>query len=282
VICGEFSNPVFPTMAAHIADRFAQRGLMTMVAIADERQNPEERCISEFIAAGVGAIVFLGGRHAEVSGPLGRYREVHDAGIPIVLVNGRATDLEVSHVRCDEGAGAALAARHLLRLGHTRIGCVIGPARYIPSVRMATAYREVLESAGVEVPDGAIVEAGFTFEAARAATARLVEQSFTGIITGNDLMALGAIHAVTRSGRSVPDDVSVVGYDGTDFTALSSPPLTTLRQPFEDMARLIAESVINELGGNLELRDHVVFEPVLVERNSTGPCRQRLEAVATR
>ena len=90
------------------------------------------------------------------------------------------------------------------------------------------------------------------------------------MIAGNDLMALGAVQAArVRSGPPV----SVIGYDGTDMTQLTDPPLTTLRQPFEDMAQLIVEAVLAESAGDPRFRDHSVFEPQLVARATTHSVR---------
>ena len=90
------------------------------------------------------------------------------------------------------------------------------------------------------------------------------------MICGNDLMALGAVLAAT-SIAGTHTDISVVGYDGTEFTAHTSPPLTTLRQPFEDMARLVCDAIISEIDGTHRFRDHFVFEPQLLSRESTHP-----------
>jgi DNA-binding LacI/PurR family transcriptional regulator len=92
-------------------------------------------------------------------------------------------------------------------------------------------------------------------------------------MAGNDLMALGAVAASSARGNG-SEPASVIGYDGTEFTAYTDPPLTTLRQPFEDMAQLIADAVTSEIDGSLRYRDHYVFEPQLVTRDSTHSHRR--------
>jgi len=103
-----------------------------------------------------------------------------------------------------------------------------------------------------------------------AGVAKLLEGGATAVVTGGDLMALGAIAGVRAWGKEVPAEVSVVGFDGTPITAYTDPPLTTLRQPLGRMAGTVAELLFNQLhgrsGGGLHL-----FQPELVVGGTTGP-----------
>jgi hypothetical protein len=116
---------------------------------------------------------------------------------------------------------------------------------------------------GLTEPDDAIVETAFTLEGGRAGATRLLDSGITAMIAGNDLMALGAVLA-SRVRNEPP--VSVIGYDGTDMTQLTDPPLTTLRQPFEDMAQLIVDAILSEVDGTC----------------ASGPLRVRAPAGRTR
>lgn len=276
IVVGELTNPVYPTLVHHLARRLGARGLLASAAVVDDQLCPEERCIDELLAAGVDAMVIIGGRHAEVDGSLDHYRSVISARVPLVFVNGRATDLPVAHVMCDEGAGARAGVAHLVGLGHTRVGAVLGSSRFVPVPRMIAAWRSTMLEHGLEPDDDLQVETAFTHEAAHRATAVLLERGATALITSNDLMALGVVAAVTDEGRRVPDDVSVVGYDGCELSALSTPRLTTLRQPFEEMARVVVDAVQRPR----DTAEHVVFEPELVVRDSTGPAPSMVATVA--
>jgi DNA-binding LacI/PurR family transcriptional regulator len=276
VVCGEFVNPVFPTLVHHIATELGRRGYLTEIAVTDRDLVTEERCIDELVQNGVDGVVLIGGRHTEVGGDLSHYRRVHESGIGIVFLNGAATDLPVPHIRCDEGAGARKAVAHLIELGHTRIGCLLGPAEFVPTARFVEGYRATMAHHGLPEPADAIVETAFTLEGGRAGATRLLDQGITAMIAGNDLMALGAVLAA----RVRNDDrISVVGYDGTDMTMFTDPPLTTLRQPFEDMAQLTAASIVGELDGSHRLCDHYVFEPQLLARETTRALRAPAETI---
>lgn len=265
VVTGEFLNPVFATFLHHISTEFGRRGYLTSLAVTDRELIPEERCIQELVHDGVDAIVFVAGRHSEVGGDLAHYWRLHDDGRPFVLVNGAATDLDVPHIRCDEQAGARKAVTHLVQLGHTRIGCLLGSRTYVPTKRFVEGFRETMAAHHLSEPADAIVETAFTLEGGRAGATRLLDQGMTAMIAGNDLMALGAVLAGRTSGRPI----SVVGYDGTDMTMFTDPPLTTLRQPFEDMSQLIADATLSEVDGERRFRDHYVFEPELLARGTS-------------
>lgn len=267
IVVGELTNPVFPTLVHHLARRLGARGLLASVGVVDDQLCPEERCVEEFLAVGVDAMVIIGGRHAELGRSLQHYDQVLGVRVPLVLVNGAATELPVAHVRCDEGAGARAAVEHLAGLGHTRIGAVLGSNRFVPVPRMIDAYRRSMTAHGLDHDDSLLVHTSFTYDGARAAAVQLLDRGVTALFASNDVMALGAIAAIGEAGRRVLDDVSVVGYDGSDVAAMSTPRLTTLRQPFDDMAQVIADAVHQPRTS----AEHLVFEPELVVRETTGP-----------
>jgi len=187
----------------------------------------------------------------------------------MVFVNGATIDLPTPHVWCNEQVGARKAVSHLIALGHTSIGCLLGSPRYVPTERFIAGYRSVMADFGLPEPEGAIIDAAFTLEGGRAGATRLLDRGITAMITGNDLMALGAVLAARTHASAT--QVAVVGYDGTDFTAFTDPPLTTLRQPFGEMAQLVADAIISEIDGSHRFRDRFTFEPQLVVRDSSHP-----------
>ncbi len=278
LVCGELQNPVFATFVHHISAALGRKGHLTIVAVTDRDFAPEERCIDELEQGGVDGIIFIGGRHSEIDGDRSRYHRMFAAGRPMVFVNGSTIDVPSPHVWCDEQAGARKAVSHLIALGHTHIGCLLGSPRYVPTERFIAGYRSVMANFGLPEPEGAIIDTTFTLEGGRAGATRLLDRGITAMIAGNDLMALGAVLA--SRAHADAEQVAVVGYDGTEFTAFTDPPLTTLRQPFEDMAQLISDAIVSEINGSLRYRDRYMFEPQLVVRDSSHPLAHH--AVASR
>ncbi len=272
LITGELTNPVFGEMSEGIITRLARHGLVTNLGVATRNLISEERYIDEFVTRGVDGLVMIAGAHARTDADAAMYARLVERDIPFVLVNGREIGLEVPYVWCDESLGAQRAVQHLLSLGHRRIGAVLGQRLYVGTVRHDAGVRAAIEG-HVELHDTDIVSAPFTYEGGLAGARQLLARGITGIICANDLMALGAVAAARQRTLSVPDDVSIVGYDGTDFSATTDPALTTLRQPFDDMGELIADALVSEIDRSRRFRDSYVFAPELIVRASTGAAK---------
>jgi DNA-binding LacI/PurR family transcriptional regulator len=168
----------------------------------------------------------------------------------------------------DQRAGARLAARHLLDLGHTRIQQIAGPAGFLEATVRRRAVDDELRAAGIE--PGETIDGDWTADAGYRAGAR-IDARTTAVMCGNDQMALGLIHALTDAGRRVPADVSVVGFDDIPEAAHSLPPLTTVRQDFGEVGRRAVQHLAQVLDGE---RDAVApieqVTPRLVIRDSTS------------
>jgi alanine racemase len=159
---------------------------------------------------------------------------------------------------------------HLVSLGHQRIGLISGPERYLPVQRTVQGYRTALAEHGLK-PDVELTL--FGVEGGHAAATRLLDRGITGIVCGSDLMALGAIRAIRARGLSIPDDVSVLGYDDSPLLPFTDPPLSTLRQPVLAMSTAAVRALTDEIGGQPAPHSEYVFQPELVIRGSTGVVR---------
>jgi DNA-binding LacI/PurR family transcriptional regulator len=175
-------------------------------------------------------------------------------------------------VQVDNRLGAKLATEHLLSLGHTRIAHVAGAPELGISEQRVAGYREALAEAGIE-PDPALVVVGsFTLEGGhQAATSLLAGGCPTAIFAANDLSAIGVISAIVESGRRVPADVSVVGFDDLHLAAYTTPPLTTIHQPALEIAERAIQLLLDLSNGRKVRRFRHLLEPALVVRGSTAP-----------
>jgi DNA-binding LacI/PurR family transcriptional regulator len=186
------------------------------------------------------------------------------------MVNAPIAGLGFATVSCDDATAAEQAVGHLLSLGHTRIGLLLGPADHVPSRRKLAAALATAEAAGVPIRPEWVAHSLYSLEAAQASAGRLIRGGVTGIVCASDPMALGAIRAVRRAGLTVPGDVSVVGFDDSALMSCTDPPLTTVRQPIDAMGRLVIELLVSQIGGSAVAHEEMLFEPELVVRSSTG------------
>ena len=169
-----------------------------------------------------------------------------EQGARLVFVNGTSESLPITSVGVDERASGRIATEHLLELGHRRIGFVAGEAFALATREKGRGREAALHASGVDA-DAYVAYAGFSVEGGRQGLRRIVEEANgdrpTAVICSNDLMAIGAMQEAAALGLRVPDDLSIVGFDGIDAAAWTQPPLTTVEQPIDEIARTAIEAL---------------------------------------
>ena len=269
IVTPEMDNPIFPLLAQTIEARLARQGLLSMICPATSDTVNEQEYLDHFAATSAAGVVVVNGRYADPNVGFTPYQKLIAGGLPTVLVNGSIHTDNVPLVTVDLRAGARIAVQHLVAMGHRRIGVMVGPQRYSSSQLIIEGWRLELTGLHLDAPDDFISETLFTREGGRAGTAKLMEADVTGIVTGSDLMAIGAIRGVREWGKSVPGDVSVVGFDGTSLASVTDPRLTSLRQPVERMAATVAW-LLENVSGDQASTVHT-FQPEMIIGDSTGP-----------
>jgi len=193
-------------------------------------------------------------------------------GIPVVVA-GRPTGTGLTYVDVDNRGGAASAVRHLLDTGRRRIGTIAGPQDMAPGADRLAGYRDALSTAAGGADDGRVAIADFTLDGGRAAMASLlkVDPELDGVFAASDLMALGAMEVLRAAGRRVPEDVAVVGFDDSPMAESASPPLSSVRQPIEEMGREMTRLLLASLRRADDPPRRVVLDTTLIARRTSAP-----------
>lgn len=283
VIVAEFANPIFAAFAQAIEIRLARQGYGALLCSQSPGGTTEDQCISLLLDQGVLGIIFVSGLHADATADHQRYADLRARGIAQVFINGYADDIEGAFISINEASVIDLSVRHLVSLGHERIGLAIGPNRFLPSQRKTRAFAETLRTTlGTTDPSKHIVHTLYTLEGGQAAATRLlIRGHHTAIVCGSDLMALGAIRAARALNLRVPEDVSIVGYDDSPTMAFVDPPLTTVRQPVLEMSATAVSTLVEVLQGHAAPpRVELLFHGELVVRGSTGAVTDSVRALA--
>ncbi|GAB4423225.1 MAG: LacI family DNA-binding transcriptional regulator [Anaerolineae bacterium] len=206
-------------------------------------------------------------------------RQLSEFGVPAVLINNQAAT-EIAHsVSHDDVAGGLALTRHLLELGHRRIG-YLGHSRTgrITQDRL-TGYKQALGQAGLAFcPECVAAGPNGTAEGGAIGMNKLlaVAERPTAVVCFNDIMAIGAMHAVCQAGLTVPDDLSVTGFDNIPLSQYVNPPLTTFHQPRYELGTEAAEMMLRLLSRknrNLDAAEVISLRGQLVVRASTAPPR---------
>lgn len=196
------------------------------------------------------------------------------ASLPVVAAAGSSRRAVVPHAFMDDRTAAKEATQYLLGLGHATVHHVAIPPSGEPSGR-SVGWREALDEAGIPVPK--LLQAGWEpISGYRIGRELALSDDVTAVLCGNDELAIGVLRALAEAGLSVPDDVSVVGFDGQPFAELWSPPLTTVEQDFVGLGRQ-AFGLLKDLLDGLPVPPSVSSSPRLVVRGSTAPPRVRTQ-----
>ena len=275
VLVPELANPIFPALAQAIETRAAPSGLASILCNTTGASYREVDYVHMLLDRRVQGMIFISCEMTNLRGDHSHYAHLVEEGARMVFVNGAMHALDVPSVGVDERLAGEIATQHLIELGHERIGFVAGPEHYLPTQLKAAGRATALASAGLE-PDGLVAFADFGVEGGGVALGQLLDRREppTGVICSSDVMAIGALHEAARRGLRVPDDLSIVGFDGIDATRWSVPELTTVEQPIAqiaDAAVATLQTLIEEPRRELP---NSYYRPVLRPRASSGPVAQ--------
>ncbi len=275
LIIPDITNPYFPAFALGAEDRVRERGY-TLVLGNSEYDAEREASYLELVRSQqlAGAIYCLGD---EMSPILAQIQRAVEEGLAVVLVHSPMAS--VPTVCADNRQGGRLAAKHILGLGHRAIGIISALPLDEGMADREGGFLDVLREMGMPVDRTAVpsMYGNHQIEGGRQATEELLEHApqLTAIFVLNDLMALGALEAVRASGRRVPQDVSIIGFDDIPFAALANPPLTTVGQPIRQLGEQAADLLLSVIEDGVApaaaRQPNVLLPNELIVRGSTAP-----------
>ena len=272
MIVPDSANPFFADLARGIEDISFEHGYNLILCNSDGDLEKELLYTDVLTEKQVDGILFVA---AGVS--TDHIRALQERRIPVVIVDREIPGVSVDRVLTDNARGGWLATRHLVELGHRRIGCITGPSGVTPSAERVIGYRRALDERGIPVDEECIVKGDFQYESGHSAARQLMsmDESLTAIFACNDLMAIGAIRAVLELGLDVPAHLSVVGFDDVRVASYFNPSLTTIVQPKYEMG-VVAATMLMERMHDLDiLPRRRVLDTSLLIRESTAPVGTR-------
>jgi DNA-binding LacI/PurR family transcriptional regulator len=269
----ELGNPIFPALAEEMERRAAEAGYATILCNTAGSALREAEYVHMLLERRVPGMIFISSEVTDLRSDHSHYVRLLDEGARLVFVNGGSPRLDVTSVGVDERAAGRLATEHLLALGHTRIGFAAGEEHASPTREKAEGLQAALDAAGID-DDGRIVYTRFGVEGGREAFRALMSangSSPTGIICSSDLMAIGVIREAAAQGLRVPDDLSVVGFDGIAAAEWTEPELTTVEQPIDEIAMTAVEALCALMESPEQALPNYVFRPRLRVSGSSAP-----------
>ncbi|MBC7260748.1 MAG: substrate-binding domain-containing protein, partial [Chloroflexi bacterium] len=271
LIVPDNSNPFFADVARAVETRGFEAGYSTILCNSDGQLEKELAYVNVLLAKQVDGVIFIA-----ASSQSEHIMLLTEEQVPVVIADRQMPDAEVDVVLVDNYRGGYLATEYLISLGHHRIGCITGPSDTTPSADRVRGYKQALTSAGLPVDEDLIVRGDFRYASGISGAQKLLdlEKPPTAIFACNDVMAMAAMAAIREKGLSIPDDISIIGFDNIPQASFTSPPLTTVAQPIQDIGRIATDLLIERMSGSASLPSRrVVLDVKLVVRGSCAPRR---------
>lgn len=238
-----FSEPYFSDILKGVGAQLSDTEMQLLLIFAGNDR--ERRRLAQYLAAHRVDGVLLVSVHADDPLP----DLLSQLEIPAVISGPRSEHETLPSVDSDNYGGGRSAVEHLIERGRTRIATITGRLDVYGAQRRVDGYRDALEDAGREVDERLIVPGDFTEEGGRRAMAELLTRcpDLEAVFAGSDVMAAGARQVLREAGHRIPEDVALVGYDDSAIARHMDPPLTSVRQPIEEMGRAMIDLLLDEI-----------------------------------
>lgn len=257
----DVGNPFFTEVFKGVLEAARRFGCDVMVEDSNEQIELESAFVKRLLQRPVHGLVYM----TAADQPNESLNTLCETGIPVVAIDRRIPGFAGDVVETDNIRGAYLATHHLIQLGHRRIAMVAGPFYLSTVADRIRGFQTALQQFGLSVPPEWIAEEEFSWEGGyRAArTLGFDRGGPTAVVCGNDLLAIGVIRAVEDCGKKVPQDVAVIGYDGTYLASCIKPSLTTVVQPAREMGEVAVRILMERLRGKRVKPRSVLLEAQL-------------------
>lgn len=273
LVVPDIANPFYGALASHVEAEAEAAGLSLTLYSSRNRLEREILLLDQQASRPVDGLIFLTNHSG--NGLLSRRINLQDR---IVLLDEDVPSTVAPKVFVDNERGGYEATRYLIEMGHERIAHVTGPKDLFSVRARYVGYKRALRQAGFELNQSLILFGTYTPECGRAAVDRLFAENLapTAIFASSDYIIVGILEALRDRNVTVPAEISVIGFDDLIFTQLLRPPVTTVRQPIAELARVGVSKLLDCIKG-IDHRGEVVRLPVqLVKRASVArPARQR-------
>ena len=261
-----FSDPFFPRLLRGISSTLTARDRQLILMMPESAS--DERRVGDYLTAGHVDGALLVSLHEDDPLPA----RLTSAGVPIVLVGRPPKGSRVSYVDVDNRQGAQSAVAHLISTGRRVIATITGVADTAPGIDRRQGYRDAITEAGLKLDRSLEALGGFTAEGAAVAMTHLLEThpDIDGVFAASDQMAASALSVIAASGRQVPRDVAVVGFDDAALATSTTPQLSSVRQPIEEMGHEMARLLVEAVDASDPVPRRVILATELIRRASSA------------
>lgn len=263
----DVSNPFFSEIARTVEDLAHSEGYSVIVCSTDNKDERVEKYIRLLEQKNVdGILIGTGVGNADILA-------LHvEKSFPIVMIARETADIAVHRVLNDDFKGGAIAAEHLLEKGHRKMAVLSEDFNVSSSFERVRGFRFGLFEAGISLDPKNIFACESNIKDGKRVASEILRgvERPTALFCCNDLLAIGALQAAKEEGLSVPEQLSIIGFDDTILSTVTNPTLTTIAQPMNQMVKMAFDLLIGSLDHTDDIKQRIVLQPELVIRESTG------------
>jgi len=267
LIIPDVGNPFHAELSRAVEDIAYKYKHVTFICNTDEDQNKEKFYIDSMISEKVSGLII-----APTFGNISYLEKLKINGFPIVCVDRNLKSIDIDSCIADSKYGAYLAVKRLISLGHTRIGAICGIKNVSTAMDRFNGYKKALSEARLPFDTKLAVFENFKFSGGQSGMSKLLKLNPppTAVFTSNGLMTLGALKILQQHHIKIPEDMAIIGYDDTPWAEISTPPLTTVKQPSYDMGVAATELLIKKITNPQSSTTNIVLSSELIIRGSCG------------
>lgn len=268
LIVGDIRNPFYSHLIWYAEQILHQNGYMTLLCNSNYEINKTKEFLDTAVQYGYsGAITVSIGNDESIADKL------NNMPCPVVLLNRYLPHFKGDVVVTDNFTGGYMATKHLIELGHTKIGFLKGPVNSAVTHDRFSGYQKAMQNFSITTNSKYIASGDLSMASGYNYGMHLVsldKDAPSAVIAGNDLMALGVMNALDQANMQIPDDISLIGFDDIPTASLKGINLTTVRQPTKDLGETAANLIIKRLREDESSRPKkILFDPELIIRATT-------------
>ncbi|NLG95826.1 MAG: LacI family transcriptional regulator [Chloroflexi bacterium] len=274
LILPDNANMFFAEIAREIEDLGFQNGYNVILCNSNDNPIKELNYTNTLLQKQVDGMLFI-----STGGSGEAVQRILAEGVPVVIVDRELDGVETDCILLDNFQGGYLAGQYLIGLGHRKFGCISGPSELTPSHLRVQGFLQAIQDAGLSFDENDMVSGDFHYESGERSMDQLLsrgDRRFTAVFVLNDMMAIGALRSAINHGLRVPQDLSIIGFDGIALTQAVSPALTSIAQPIQQIAAcsidlLLKQIRAKEKGEQPTNRERMILSPHILEGESCAP-----------
>lgn len=266
VVVSDVTNPFFTSIVRAIEDEVLKQGYSIILCDTDEKPEREQAYLRLLMGRRVDGLIV-----APSSGNADLLRSAIESGLPVVLLDRSVPGLAADVVLSDNESGAFDAVSYLIGMGHRRIGIIAGRLEVSTGADRMAGYVRAIRTHGIPADESLIEVAKFKRDIAYDKTMQMLNRAEppTALFVCNNVMTAGTMAALKAAGKKVPEDISVIGFDDSEWAALMDPPLTVVAQPIVELGTRAAQTLMRRISrGRVKTPRAVVLKPELILRDS--------------